>query len=52
MIAVGSDLGVKAQDRFYDGSAYYYQVNGWKIFSNPLISADIVYLVDVTRRTV
>jgi hypothetical protein len=51
VIAAGSDLGVKAQDRFTDGT-YYYQVNGWLKYANSAVSAETLYLIDVTRRTV
>jgi hypothetical protein len=52
LIATNSDIGVKAQDRFYDGSAYYYRVNGFKLFGNAAITSESLLLIDVTRRTV
>lgn len=50
LVATDRDLAVKPKDRLLiDGD--YYLVNGFQNFSNAGVSAEVVYLVDCSKRT-
>ena len=51
VIATARDLSATTKDRFYDGTVYY-TVNGVERFTNTAITAETLYLHDVTVRTV
>ncbi len=53
VIVVGSDIGVLSKDRFtVGGESGYFIVNGFEKFNSETISSEIVYAIDVTKRTV
>ena len=53
VIVVGSDLTISAKDRFtVSGESGYFVVNGFEKFNSETISSEIVYAIDVTKRTV
>lgn len=51
VVAAASDLGAKAKDRLLINSVYYL-VNGFEKYSNAGVSAEVVYLMDCSKRTV
>lgn len=53
VIVVGSDLSVLSKDRLtVSGESGYFAVNGFEKYESGAVSLEVVYAIDVTKRTI
>ncbi len=53
VVVVGSDIAVTSKDRLtVSGESGYFVVNGFEKYESATVSSEVVYAIDVTKRTV